>query len=76
MTEIADPGNFFNVSNYAALDDILSSLEQSLIGVEGKKVSSDIAIYKTKQALLFSVIYWRGPILKSNQKTSNTTSIL
>ncbi len=41
MTEIADPGKFFNVTNYATLDGILSSLEQSLIGVEGKKVSSD-----------------------------------
>ncbi|KAK7156263.1 hypothetical protein R3I94_006369 [Phoxinus phoxinus] len=35
MTEIADPGQFFNVSNYAALDDILSKLGNSIIGVEG-----------------------------------------
>ncbi|XP_016378324.1 integrin alpha-E-like [Sinocyclocheilus rhinocerous] len=35
MTDIADRGKFFNVSNYAALDDILSSLQQSLIGIEG-----------------------------------------
>ncbi|XP_016092212.1 integrin alpha-E-like [Sinocyclocheilus grahami] len=34
MTQIADPEKFFNVSNYAALDDIQSSLEQSLIGDE------------------------------------------
>uniref|UniRef100_A0A673KV80 VWFA domain-containing protein n=1 Tax=Sinocyclocheilus rhinocerous TaxID=307959 RepID=A0A673KV80_9TELE len=40
MTDIADRGKFFNVSNYAALDDILSSLQQSLIGIEGKKVFS------------------------------------
>uniref|UniRef100_A0A8C2KLU0 Integrin, alpha E, tandem duplicate 1 n=1 Tax=Cyprinus carpio TaxID=7962 RepID=A0A8C2KLU0_CYPCA len=38
MTQIADPEKFFKVSNYAALDDIQSSLEQSLIGAEGKKV--------------------------------------
>uniref|UniRef100_A0A8C2JAG8 Integrin, alpha E, tandem duplicate 2 n=1 Tax=Cyprinus carpio TaxID=7962 RepID=A0A8C2JAG8_CYPCA len=38
MMEIADRGKFFNVSNYAALADILSSLQQSLIGIEGKKV--------------------------------------
>ncbi len=49
MTEIADPGKFYNVTNYAALDDILSSLEQSLIGVEGKKVSSDIALYNKER---------------------------
>uniref|UniRef100_A0A671N5G2 Integrin alpha-E-like n=1 Tax=Sinocyclocheilus anshuiensis TaxID=1608454 RepID=A0A671N5G2_9TELE len=35
MMDIADRGKFFNVSNYAALDDILSSLQQSLIGIEG-----------------------------------------
>ncbi|XDV32531.1 hypothetical protein PO909_003321 [Leuciscus waleckii] len=35
MMEIADPGQFFNVSNYAALDDILSKLENSIVGVEG-----------------------------------------
>ncbi|XP_067307222.1 integrin alpha-E-like [Pseudorasbora parva] len=35
MMEIADPGQFFNVSNYAALDDILSKLEKSIIEVEG-----------------------------------------
>ncbi|XP_073674035.1 integrin alpha-E isoform X2 [Garra rufa] len=35
MMDIADRGKFFNVSNYAALDDILSSLEQSLVGIEG-----------------------------------------
>uniref|UniRef100_A0A8C1NM65 Integrin, alpha E, tandem duplicate 2 n=1 Tax=Cyprinus carpio TaxID=7962 RepID=A0A8C1NM65_CYPCA len=35
MMEIADRGKFFNVSNYAALADILSSLQQSLIGIEG-----------------------------------------
>lgn len=40
MMEIADPGQFFNVSNYAALDDILSKLENSIVGVEGKKVSN------------------------------------
>ncbi|KTG43262.1 hypothetical protein cypCar_00027859 [Cyprinus carpio] len=40
MMEIADRGKFFNVSNYAALADILSSLQQSLIGIEGKKVFS------------------------------------
>ncbi len=40
MTEIADPGKFYKVSNYAALDDILSSLEQNLIGIEGKNVFS------------------------------------
>uniref|UniRef100_A0A671MXF1 Integrin alpha-E-like n=1 Tax=Sinocyclocheilus anshuiensis TaxID=1608454 RepID=A0A671MXF1_9TELE len=40
MMDIADRGKFFNVSNYAALDDILSSLQQSLIGIEGKKVFS------------------------------------
>lgn len=38
MEDIADPGQFFNVSNYAALDDILSKLEKSIIGVEGEKV--------------------------------------
>uniref|UniRef100_A0A8C2KKU8 Integrin, alpha E, tandem duplicate 1 n=1 Tax=Cyprinus carpio TaxID=7962 RepID=A0A8C2KKU8_CYPCA len=38
MTQIADPEKFFKVSNYAALDDIQSSLEQSLIGAKGKKV--------------------------------------
>lgn len=27
---------FFNVSNYAALEKILSSLEKSIIGIEGK----------------------------------------
>ncbi|XP_048017036.1 integrin alpha-E isoform X2 [Megalobrama amblycephala] len=35
MTDIADPGQFFNVSNYAALDDILSKLEKSIVGGEG-----------------------------------------
>ncbi|XP_051963258.1 integrin alpha-E isoform X2 [Xyrauchen texanus] len=36
MKEIADPNNFFNVSNYAALDSILSLLEQSITeGIEG-----------------------------------------
>ncbi|XP_052431575.1 integrin alpha-E [Carassius gibelio] len=35
MMEIADRGKFFNVSNYAALNDILSLLQQSLIGIEG-----------------------------------------
>ncbi|XP_058655030.1 integrin alpha-E isoform X2 [Onychostoma macrolepis] len=35
MVAIADDGKFFNVSNYAALDDILSSLQQSIIGIEG-----------------------------------------
>ncbi len=40
MMDIADRGKFFNVSNYAALDDILSSLQQSIIGIEGKKVFS------------------------------------
>uniref|UniRef100_A0A8C1EW06 Integrin, alpha E, tandem duplicate 1 n=1 Tax=Cyprinus carpio carpio TaxID=630221 RepID=A0A8C1EW06_CYPCA len=34
MTQIADPEKFFKVSNYAALDDIQSSLEQSLIGAK------------------------------------------
>lgn len=27
---------FFNVSNYAALEQILSSLEKSIVGIEGK----------------------------------------
>jgi len=40
MTDIADPGQFFNVSNYAALDDILSKLGNSIIGVEGKNFSN------------------------------------
>ncbi|XP_050984725.1 collagen alpha-6(VI) chain [Labeo rohita] len=40
MMDIADHDKFFNVSNYAALDDILSSLGQSLIGI--KDVSSHI----------------------------------
>ncbi|XP_067221175.1 integrin alpha-E isoform X2 [Chanodichthys erythropterus] len=35
MTDIADPGQFFNVSTYAALDDILSKLEKSIVGGEG-----------------------------------------
>ncbi|KAK2881210.1 hypothetical protein QQF64_008442 [Cirrhinus molitorella] len=35
MMDIADRGKFFNVSNYAALDDILSSLQQSIVGIEG-----------------------------------------
>ncbi|XP_043115723.1 integrin alpha-E [Puntigrus tetrazona] len=35
MIDIADRGKFYNVSNYAALNDILSSLQQSLIGIEG-----------------------------------------
>ncbi|XP_073719624.1 integrin alpha-E [Misgurnus anguillicaudatus] len=32
MKDIADTNKFFNVSNYAALDDILSELEQSITG--------------------------------------------
>nr|XP_055052171.1 integrin alpha-E [Misgurnus anguillicaudatus] len=35
MKDIADTNKFFNVSNYAALDDILSELEQSITGIEG-----------------------------------------
>lgn len=35
MKEIADANKFFHVSNYAALDDILSQLEQSITGIEG-----------------------------------------
>uniref|UniRef100_A0A672RT44 Integrin, alpha E, tandem duplicate 1 n=1 Tax=Sinocyclocheilus grahami TaxID=75366 RepID=A0A672RT44_SINGR len=38
MKEIADPEKFYKVSNYAALDDILSSLQQNLTGIEGKNV--------------------------------------
>uniref|UniRef100_A0A8C1HXI0 Integrin, alpha E, tandem duplicate 1 n=1 Tax=Cyprinus carpio carpio TaxID=630221 RepID=A0A8C1HXI0_CYPCA len=41
MTQIADPEKFFSVSNYAALDDIQSSLEQSLIGA--KDAGTEIA---------------------------------
>ncbi|XP_076832480.1 integrin alpha-E [Brachyhypopomus gauderio] len=36
MIQIAgDESRYFNVSNYAALENILSSLEQSIIGIEG-----------------------------------------
>uniref|UniRef100_A0A8C1S2W6 Integrin, alpha E, tandem duplicate 1 n=1 Tax=Cyprinus carpio TaxID=7962 RepID=A0A8C1S2W6_CYPCA len=38
MTQIADPDKFYKVSNYAALNDILSSLQQNLTGIEGKNV--------------------------------------
>ncbi|XP_042611386.1 integrin alpha-E-like [Cyprinus carpio] len=34
MTQIADPDKFYKVSNYAALNDILSSLQQNLTGIE------------------------------------------
>ncbi len=44
MTEIADPGKFYKVSNYAALDDILSSLEQNLIGIEGRMFSANFSL--------------------------------
>uniref|UniRef100_A0A8C1S2K7 Integrin, alpha E, tandem duplicate 1 n=1 Tax=Cyprinus carpio TaxID=7962 RepID=A0A8C1S2K7_CYPCA len=39
MKEIADPDQFFNVSNYAALDDIQSILEQSLIDDAGTEIA-------------------------------------
>ncbi|XP_057207917.1 integrin alpha-E isoform X2 [Triplophysa rosa] len=35
MKEIADANKFFHVSNYAALYNILSQLEQSITGIEG-----------------------------------------
>ncbi|XP_056613752.1 integrin alpha-E isoform X2 [Triplophysa dalaica] len=35
MKEIADTNNFFHVSNYAALNNILSQLQQSITGIEG-----------------------------------------
>uniref|UniRef100_A0A673JXP6 Integrin, alpha E, tandem duplicate 1 n=1 Tax=Sinocyclocheilus rhinocerous TaxID=307959 RepID=A0A673JXP6_9TELE len=38
MTQIADPEKFYKVSNYAALNDILSSLQQNLTGIEGKNL--------------------------------------
>lgn len=36
MKEIADANKFFHVSNYAALNNILSQLQQSITGIEGK----------------------------------------
>lgn len=52
MKDIADPDKFFNVSNYAGLDDILSSLQQSLIGIEGKKVFN-IMLYNRERHFPF-----------------------
>ncbi|KAA0701878.1 Cullin-5 [Triplophysa tibetana] len=40
MKEIADTNNFFHVSNYAALVNILSQLQQSITGIEGYSVAS------------------------------------
>lgn len=36
ITIAGSKDRFFNVSNYAALEQILSSLEKSIIGIEGK----------------------------------------
>lgn len=37
MTEVAGiKDRFFQISNYAELENILSSLEKSIIGIEGK----------------------------------------
>ncbi|XP_059389827.1 integrin alpha-E [Carassius carassius] len=38
MTQIADPDKYYKVSSYAALNDIQSSLEQSLIDDAGTEI--------------------------------------
>ncbi|XP_039526521.1 integrin alpha-E isoform X2 [Pimephales promelas] len=79
MTDIADPGQFFNVSNYAALDDILSKLGKSIIGVEGtQKFELQLAeagfsshIVQDKSVLFGAVgaYDWSGGIILKSEGT-------
>lgn len=42
MMQIADPGKYYSVSSYGALNDILSSLEREIIGTEGDSVTTTV----------------------------------
>ncbi|XP_065137491.1 integrin alpha-E [Paramisgurnus dabryanus] len=82
MKDIADTNKFFNVSNYAALDDILSELEQSITGIEGTQQGAGFQLELAEagfsshimhdKSLLFGAVGaydWSGGlILKSDDK--------
>ncbi|XP_077064921.1 integrin alpha-E isoform X1 [Siphateles boraxobius] len=80
MTDIANPGQFFNVSNYAALDDILSKLQNSIVGVEGTVglqlqlaeagFSSHIAHDKSVLFGAVGAYDWSGGIILKSQGTA------
>ncbi|KAI2656171.1 Integrin alpha-E [Labeo rohita] len=68
MKDIADRGKFYNVSSYAALDDILSSLQQSLVGIEAGFSSH----FMQDNSYLFGAVGaydWSGGVILQSDKT-------
>ncbi|XP_056329443.1 integrin alpha-E [Danio aesculapii] len=42
MMQIADPGKYYSVSSYGALNDVVSSLERGIIGTEGDSATTKV----------------------------------
>nr|XP_021330011.1 integrin alpha-E isoform X2 [Danio rerio] len=87
MMQIADPGKYYNVSSYGALNDILSSLERGIIGTEGTQqgfelqlaeagFSSHLLYNEQKVEALFGAVGaydWSGGVFL---KSGNTVKFL
>ncbi|XP_052473019.1 integrin alpha-E isoform X17 [Carassius gibelio] len=82
MTQIADPDKFYKVSNYAALNDILSSLQQNLTGIEDSQQGAGFQFQLAEagfsshlmqdNSILFGAVGafgWSGAVILQSGKT-------